>query len=64
MSIKLDVCIFRKIYLEKYNETLEKLSNIIKIIKENLIVNLCIMKKFLKAEKKINAKEGFQSNID
>ena len=64
MSIKLDVCTFRKIYLEKYNETWEKLSNIIKIIKENLIVNLCIMKKFLKAEKKINAKEGFQSNID
>ena len=36
MSTKLDVCTFRKIYLEKYNEIWEKLSNIIKIIKKKL----------------------------
>ena len=47
--------------LEKYNEMWGKVSN---IIKRNLIVNLHIIKKNLRAEKKINAKEGFQCNID
>ena len=39
----------------KYMEILEKLSN---MIKKNLIVNLCIVKKYLQVEK--NTNEGFQ----
>ena len=44
----------------KYNEIWEKIRY---IIKEKLIVSLCIIK-ISKAEKKINVKKGFQCNIN
>ena len=39
----------------KYIEIIEKVSN---MIKKNLIVNICIVKKYLQVEK--NTNEGFQ----
>ena len=41
---------FNERFLEKYNEIWEKVSN---IITKELIVNLYIIKKYLKTEKKI-----------
>ena len=53
-------------FFYEYNEICEKVSN---IIKKEFNSKLVYNKKYLKAEKKINTKEGFQcilymSNID